>query len=390
MMFVSSPVVADEQLTADELTLVTATAQLANDLDASGSGRVDATRISSSWYTRAAELGLTRIQVPVANGGLGYSYLCKLAIACSLSRVCMPFAFSLINTHNATAKLADYGHAQHIKNLLPDLLATRRFGATALTEPQAGSDFSAIKTSAERSGDGWVLNGEKAWITNAAFADVFICYVQTDAAAGWRGIACFVVDGTRAGFERVPQFELFGANAIGTGGFRLVNYEASDADMIHPPGEAFKAALGSINGARTYVAGMCVAMLGDALASAVDYLREREAFGAPLLEKQGLRWSLADIATDLEAATELTAKAARAVQAGSKDAILAAAHAKKYAARVTEQHILGCIQAMGANGLLASHGLGQHLVCAKLANYVDGSTEIQNERIATLLFDQKK
>src|SRR5258705_5958046 len=123
-------------------------------------------------------------------------------------------------------------------------MRAERRGASELTERGAGSDFAAITAMAGQvPGGGWRLDGEKAWITNAAHADVFVTYAQTDPAARGRGIACFLVDGTRPGFERVAPFQLMGGHAIGTGGFRLTDYRAGDDDVLYPAGTAFKAAL---------------------------------------------------------------------------------------------------------------------------------------------------
>lgn len=373
------------QLPAPERDLVEAARTLAIEhrqhlvVDAERVGRID-----PGVFRAAADLGLTAIQVPRDSGGLGYSYGCKMAVTEAMSTVSMAFAFALVNTHNVAAKLAV--DAPHLaEQWLAALLTTERFGATALTEPGAGSDFSAITTRAVRSDDGWTLNGTKTWITNAIAADAFVTYLQTDPEAGWRGIACFLVEADGQGFERAPALDTFGARTIGAGGFRLDGYRAPDAHCIHPAGEAFKRALGSINGARTYVAAMCCGMVAGALDQVLEYARQRHTFGTPLIDRQGLRWQLADLETDLEAARHLTYHAARAIDAGNdKAAMLAAAHAKKFATRLAERALPQCIQMMGANGLLAEHGLGHHLACARVAGYVDGSTEIQNERIAAL------
>jgi acrylyl-CoA reductase (NADPH) len=126
-------------------------------------------------------------------------------------------------------------------------------------------------------------------------------------------------------------------------------------------------------------------MLEAALGIAVRYGAERQSFGRPLLQHQGLAWSLADVATELEAARLLTASAITAVESG-RDAVLPAAHAKKFTARAAERGIAACIQAMGANGLREDYPLGRHLTLARIAHYVDGSTEMQNQRIAAALF----
>ncbi|MEI9985349.1 MAG: acyl-CoA dehydrogenase family protein [Aliidongia sp.] len=175
-----------------------------------------------------------------------------------------------------------------------------------------------------------------------------------------------------------------GGHAIGAGGFRLSGYRAADEDLFLPPGRAFKRALNGINGARAYVAAMCCGMVEEALAVALDYGRTRQAFGRALVEHQGLRWSLVDVATDLEAARLLTYRAAE-VMARGEDAMLPAAYAKKFAAGMAQRRLGECLQAMGAEGLRQTHPIGRHIACARIAGFVDGSTEMQNERIGAAL-----
>jgi len=332
----------------------------------------------------AARMGLTRYQAPKEAGGFGFSFGAKAAILETLARYHMPFSFCITNTHNAAVKVAREGAPEHRKRYLEGLYAGEVIGCTALSEPGAGSDFAAITTKAEQTGDGWKLDGEKGWIANAANADLFFTYAQTDPAKGWRGIACFLVDAHRPGFERRPPYQLAGGHVIGAGGFRLKDYRAEAIDLISPPGEAFKAAMGSINGARTYVAAMCCGMLAEAIRLALRYGRQRKTFGKPLLEHQGLRWKLVDAITDLEAATALTARAAQAIDKGT-DAVLPAALAKKFAGEMILGRLGDCMQAMGANGLREEYGIGLHMAAARICNYVDGSTEIQNERIGALM-----
>jgi alkylation response protein AidB-like acyl-CoA dehydrogenase len=335
----------------------------------------------------AAALGFARIEVPTALGGLGMSFFAKLRVAEELAQGCMAFAFSLVNVQNCAWRIALEGKPAHHARYLPALMAAERLGGSALTEPGAGSDFAAIATAARKVDGGWLLNGEKAWITNAAEGDVYACYAQTDPAARARGIACFLVDGTRPGFERLAPFALMGGHAIGTGGFRLVDHFVPDDDVLYPPGVAFKAALGGINGARAYVAAMCCGMLEAALACAVRYGAERRSFGARLIDHQGIRWKLAQVANDLEAARLLAYRAAGAIDA-KEDALLPAAHAKKFASEMIVERLSDCMQAMGAAGLREDYPIGRHLALARIANYVDGSTEIQNERIGALLLER--
>jgi alkylation response protein AidB-like acyl-CoA dehydrogenase len=335
----------------------------------------------------AAAEGYLSIETPVALGGLGHRYRVKLAVAEELARGDMAFTFSLINTQNAAMRLAASRTARHREVHVPALMRGEIFGAAALTEPQAGSDFAAIATMARRVEGGWMLNGEKAWITNASVASLFITYAQTDPAAGWRGIGGFLVDARRAGFERGAAYSLMGGHAIGAGGFALRDYFAPDDDVLWPPGDGFKQALAGVNGARAYVSAMCCGMMASSLETALDYCAKRRTFGRPVIEHQGVRWSLVDAANDLEALRGLAWSAGELIETGA-DAVMAAAHAKKLAGRVTVPAIAACIQAMGASGLRADYPLGRHLACAKIAAFTDGSTEMMNERIgASLLKD---
>ena len=235
-------------------------------------------RIGREALRQAAAPGLTALQVPVAWGGLGLDFAVKVQVAELLAAADFGFTMSWINTHNVAAKLARDAPAEVARRYVAELISGQRLGCTALTEAGAGSDFGAIRTLATRSGDGWRIDGAKAWITNAAEADVIVLYAQTEAGTGGQGIACFVVDGQRPGFVREPAFALSGQHTIGTGGFRLEAYVARPDEMLHPPGLAFKAALVSINGARTYIAAMCNGMVGEALRIALAYGDTRSSY----------------------------------------------------------------------------------------------------------------
>ena len=340
-------------------------------------------RIAREAIEAAAAIGLTGLEVPVEWAGLGLGFSVKAQVAEVLAAADFGFTMSLINTANIANKLAREAPAELARRYVPDLLAGRRLGCTALTESHAGSDFAAIRTLATRTAQGWRIDGAKAWITNAAEADVIVLYAQTVAGSGGRGIACFVIDGRRNGFVREPAFALAGQHAIGTGGFRLDGYLAQDEEMLQPPGRAFKSALGLINGARVYIAAMCNGMVGEALRTALDYGHARQTFGKPLAEHQGWRWRLAEAATELAAARLLVDQAAAQIEQG-RDAQLLAAQAKLFATRMAERQLPVLAQAMGAEGLKRDHCFGRHLVGARVASFVDGSSEMLLERISVL------
>jgi len=376
------------RLSTTEAALVTRAAALAREQVGPQAARWERERrIGHEVLAEAVRLGLTRLQVPASHGGLDASFACKVAVTEVLAAADFGFAMSLVNTHNVAAKLARDASPALAARHVPALIAGERLGCTALTEPGAGSDFGAITTRAERVPGGWRLNGAKAWITNAAEADVVVLYAQTAPGSGGQGIAGFLIDGQRAGFLREPAFALGGQHTIGTGGFRLVDYLASDEEQLHPAGEAFKAALGSINGARTYIAAMCCGMVAEALRVVQAYGAERQAFGRPLAGHQGWRWRVAEAASELEACRLMVARAVDAVQADAAGtaAQLAAAQAKLQATRLAERQIATLAHAMGAEGLREQHPFSRHLVGAQVAGFVDGSTEMLLERIAAVL-----
>jgi alkylation response protein AidB-like acyl-CoA dehydrogenase len=342
-------------------------------------------RIGREVLAEAVALGLTRLQLPASHGGLDFSFSCKARVAEVLAAADFGFCMSWINTQNVAALLARKAQPAVAARYLDDLVAGRRLGCTALTEPGAGSDFAAITTTATRlADDRWRIDGAKAWITNAAEADVVVLYAQTAPGSGGRGIAGFVVDGRRAGFMRQPAYALGGQHSIGTGGFTLDGYIAAADELLHPPGQAFKAALGSINGARTYIAAMCNGMVGEALRLAQAHGTQRHSFGVPLQQHQGWRWRLAEAASELAASRLMVAQAAAAIDTGA-DAQLPAAQAKLLATRLAERQLPALAQAMGAEGLREQHPFARHLLGARVANFVDGSTEMLLERIAAVM-----
>jgi alkylation response protein AidB-like acyl-CoA dehydrogenase len=329
----------------------------------------------------AARAGLLGLEVPVEHGGQGLSFGCKWRVAEILAAADFGLAMSVINSHNVANHLARMAAPRVVDQYVPALLSGQRSGCTALTEPGTGSDFSAITTQAGKVGDEWQIDGQKAWIVNATHADVMVVYAQTEPGGGAHGIAAFVVDGTRAGFVRNPRSDSGAARGIDAGGFQLHAYRAQAHELLHSPGQAFKAALTSINGARVYVAAMCCGMVAACLRVASEYGSNRHTFGKPLHDHQGWRWSLADAAIDLAAARLLVDAAAARIDGGT-DAQTAAAQAKVFATRMAGRHIAALMHAMGADGLREHHPFLRHLAAAQVATLVDGSTEMLLERIA--------
>jgi alkylation response protein AidB-like acyl-CoA dehydrogenase len=369
---------------AEEALLVQATALCQSLVSPNAAQWERERRLGHEGLKVAVEIGLTRLQVPSSFGGLEMSFSCKARMADVLAAGDFGFTMSLLNTQNVAAKLARDASPEIARRYVPDLIAGRRLGCTALTEPGAGSDFAAITTLATPSEGGWRIDGAKAWITNAGEADVIVLYAQTEPGSGGRGIACFLVDGRRAGFVRESAFALGGQHTIGTGAFKLNGYIARHDEMLHPPGQAFKAALGSINGARTYIAAMCCGMVGEALSVVSEFGERRSSFGKSLADHQGWRWRLAEAASELAASRMMVAHAASLIDA-KQDAQLAAAQAKLLATRMADRQLPILAQAMGAEGLREHYPFARHLMGARVAGFVDGSTEMLLERICAVM-----
>ena len=341
----------------------------------------DHDRVHPREALRAASLqGLASVEISPAHGGLGLPFGANLRLVEEIAEIDWSFAFALINHHNAAARIANAGIRATIDRWLPPMLAGERLGASGLSEPEAGSDFASIRTRAERIAGSWTLEGAKHWVASARDADVFVTYAQTQPGARGRGIACFLVDAARAGFVRSEPVSMPGLHAAGIGGYRLQGYVALDAELLQPAGDAFKQTMQGVNKARAYIAAMAAGVVADSLRRALDWSGRREAFGSKLIEHQGLRWSLAGVATTLEAMRLLAYRAASLIDRG-EDAVQAAAIAKKFAGENCLPAVAACAQALGARGITEDEGLTRQLAAARAVAYADGTTEMMNERI---------
>ena len=338
----------------------------------------------------AAERGLAGVLVKPEQGGLGLSATTTLKVFEALAAAHLPFAFALVVHVNLTSAIARLGTHEQQQRWLPKLLSGAAIGAFCLTEPTAGSDPAAISTHAELKSEQWCINGEKAWVSNGAYADLLSVYAQTDASQGWRGIATLLVDANdqQDAITRLPNYALLGGHALGTTGLQFNDVCVAADALLAPAGQGFKAAMAGIDLARILLSGMCCGILQDSLDFTLAYTEQRRAFGKPIAEFQGLQWSLADVATELAAARALALQAAAQLDAGTNVSLLAA-QSKKFATKTARQGIAVCMQALGAVALQADNPLSRHLASAQMSEYLDGTTGIQNVVIARQLWPGK-
>jgi len=310
-------------------------------------------------------------------GGLGLRYTAVARVMEAFASGCMFFAFSVVVHNNQGNSLSTYGSADQADRFIPGLISGERIGAFCLTEPGAGSDAAAITTCAEAVDGRWLVNGKKAWITNGAEANMFSIYAQTDPADGWKGLVCILAEDTSPGLERGEAYEMLGGHAMGTATLTLTDCRLPAENLLIGKGEAFKAAMKGIDLARTLVSAMCCGMVRSSLKCALEYASQRSVFGRAVTDFQGNQWQLADVATNLEASRLLTYEAARVLDSG-ENATVVSAHAKKFATRTALADVATCMQVMGAEGYRNIYPLGRNLAGAKMAQYLDGTTEIQN------------
>jgi alkylation response protein AidB-like acyl-CoA dehydrogenase len=340
--------------------------------------------MAASEAREAINAGIGSIRIGAGHGGLGLDYSSMGRVLRVLASADFPFAFSLA-VHSAVAgSIAEYGTPAQLNRYVRRIQTGELILSVCITEPSAGSDAASMRTTATPAEGGWRISGSKSWITNAASADLFLLYAQTDVRAGPAGIAAFLIEKGCPGLSVTASYDLVGCHSMGLAGVELTDCFVANEALFARPGEGFKRAMSGIDVARTLVSAMCCGMIEASLAFALKATAERSAFGSKTIDFQGVQWMLADVATELSAAELLFTAAASKLDRGER-ATIEAAHAKKFATKVALNAVAQCMQLGGARGLLAETPISRHLAAAKAAQYLDGTTEIQNVVIARSL-----
>lgn len=320
--------------------------------------------------------GLTGIFAPVEAGGLGLSYPDGMLVFEELGRGDASLAFSL-SMHNAVTAILAAGGGDLATRWAGRLIAGEALGGFCLTEPQAGSDATRITTAALETGDGWRVSGRKAWVSLAGEADVFLVVCKTSGEPGHRDMAVLAVEREDAGVTFPTIYRKAASSFLPIGEMRL---DDARGVVVAPPGEGLRAALAAIDVARCDVAAIANGLHAEALDVALRYAREREVFGRPVLEHQGIAWALADATTELEAGRLLTQRAASLL--GTAEGSVAVAHAKRFGPDAALRAAILASEVLGAYGWLLDHPLARFVALAKMLQVVDGTTEVQRLVIA--------
>jgi len=332
-----------------------------------------------------AELGFYGMLVPEQHGGCDIGYVAAALVLEEIG-VADAACSTIVSVTNSVGcmPLLQYGTAQQQRDFLSPLARGEKLAAFCLTEPQAGSDASGLKTRAERQGDSYVLNGTKQFITSGKNADLAIVFAVTDPAAGKRGISAFVVPTDTPGYRVASVEAKMGQRASDTCQIVFEHCSIPAVNLLGDEGQGYKIALGNLEGGRIGIAAQCIGIARAALEAATLYSREREAFAKPLSEHQAVAFKLADMATQIAAARQLTLHAAALKDAG-EPCLSEASMAKLFASEMAERVCSDAIQIHGGYGYLQDFPVERYYRDVRACQIYEGTSEVQKMVISRAL-----
>ncbi|MCZ4304893.1 acyl-CoA dehydrogenase [Zoogloeaceae bacterium G21618-S1] len=334
-----------------------------------------------------AELGALGMVVPEQWGGAGMDYM-SLVLAIEEIAAGDGATSTIVSVQNSLACGIPnrYGNDAQKEQWLKPLAKGEMLGCFCLTEPHVGSDAGAIKTTAVKDGDEWVINGVKQFITTGREADVAIVFAVTDKAAGKKGISCFLVPTTAPGYVVGRIEEKMGQKASDTAQILFENCRVPADALLGEEGQGYKIALSNLEAGRIGIASQCLGMARAALEAAVKYAHERETFGKPIFEHQAVNFRLADMATQLEAARQLVWHAASLKDAG-RPCLKEASMAKLFASEMAEKVCSDAIQIHGGYGYVTDFPVERIYRDVRVCQIYEGASDIQRLVIGRALAD---
>src|SRR5215471_16900789 len=334
---------------------------------------------------RLGELGLLGVAVPERWGGAGMdtvSYalaLEEISRACASTGVIMSVQNSLVSD-----PIVAFGTDEQRGRWLPALASGKQIGCFALSEPEAGSDAAAQRTTAVKKGDRFVLDGTKNFITNAPVADVVLLFAMTDPARGAKGISAFLIPMDTPGLKVGPPDDKLGIRGAPSAQIFLTDCAVGDDALLGARGEGFKIAMRTLDGGRIGIAAQAVGIARAAFEDAARYSLERKTFGQPIASHQAIQFKLADMCTEIDAALLLVWRAATRKDAGGRFTT-DASMAKVFASEVANRAAKEAVQIFGGYGYLTDFPVERHFRDAKITEIYEGTSEIQRLVIASAL-----
>jgi acyl-CoA dehydrogenase len=329
---------------------------------------------------KAWEVGLMNSHIPEEYGGPGLDYLSGCLIEEELGWGCSGIGTSLMCNGLASAPVALGGSDEIKKEYLGMLAEGPKLASFCLTEPDAGSDVSGMRTTAVKKGDKYVINGTKCFITNGSYADWYTVYAKTDKDAGHRGISAFVVP-RDAGVVVDKKEDKLGQRASDTAMISFNDVEIPVGNLLGEENKGFKLAMMTLDRTRPGVSAMAVGIAQAAFEYARDYSKERVQFGVPIAMHQAIQFMIADMATKIEAARLLTWKSGALLDAGERNT-LASSHAKRFAADSAMEITVDAVQVYGGYGFIKEYPVEKLMRDAKIMQLYEGTSQIQRLVIA--------
>ncbi len=334
---------------------------------------------------RMAELGLLGVAVPEEHGGSGMDNVGYILAMEEVSRACASTGVIMsVNNSLVCDPIVRFGTPEQKKEWLEPLAAGRYLGCFALSEPEAGSDAAAQKTTATPDGDDWILSGTKNWITNGPVADVSVLFAMNDKAKGHRGITAFIVPLNAAGVTVGPPDDKLGIRGSKSSQIVLDELRLPKTAILGEVGGGFKVAMSTLDGGRIGIAAQAIGIARACLEDSLDYATQRKTFGKRIADHQAIQQKLADMATEIDAARLLALRAAFLKDRGEPYG-KAGAMAKLYAADVANRAAREAIQIYGGNGYVTEFPVERHFRDAKITEIYEGTSEIQRLVIANHL-----
>ncbi|RBO53996.1 acyl-CoA dehydrogenase [Rhodovulum sp. BSW8] len=331
-------------------------------------------------YETLAEQGLFGVALPEEAGGVGLDAMAACIVMEEIARGSGAVGNAFAIPVEAALFLNHHG-SEETRKWIPGIVEGRVIPATAVTEPDCGSDVAAMKTTARRDGDDYVIKGTKAWVTFGEIADVVMVFAKTDPEAGHRGISCILVETDRPGVHRGKSEDLLGMHGLADCMLSFDEVRVPVANRIGPEHGAFKMAMENFNFSRLMMSSMALGMTQAAMEDAVAYANDRRQFGKPIFDFQAIQFMIADMSKDIAAARLLIHHAAKLYDAGHPIA-LEAAQAKLFTTDMAQVHISNALQIHGGNGYSREFRIERLFRDVRLSQIYEGTNQIQRMIIA--------
>jgi butyryl-CoA dehydrogenase len=342
-------------------------------------------RWPSEVVAKMAELGFLGVAIPQEYGGAGLDAFTYALVMEEISAACASCGVIMsVNNSLFCDPLYKFGTDAQKKDVLTAAASGKKLGCFGLTEPMSGSDAQTMVTSGEKTGDGWVLNGAKNWITNGPHADYILVFAVTDRSGPKVRHTAFLVPRGTAGFTQNPRDHKLGIHGAHSCTVFFENCKLPDAAVVGQVGDGFKVAMATLDGGRIGIASQALGIARAALETSVRYAKERKSFGVTISNHQAIQFMLADMATELDAARLLTWRAATMKDAGERHT-MQSSEAKLYASEVATRVAHKAIQIHGGYGYSTEFPVERHYRDARITEIYEGTSEIQRIVIAASL-----